>query len=136
MQELWIPWEKTQNVERYSFHKFGYEMGAEYLEPVITLNPIENKREQLKIVFDGFVGGYRLTTDKNNIQTRISHSGYDLTIFKNNFLFVIENSEYLAWLAEQCYHSWPSVKSTHYMILTDNAIIDVYSWSDPIVRKN
>ncbi|MCL4431218.1 MAG: hypothetical protein M1300_02740 [Epsilonproteobacteria bacterium] len=121
--------------KRYLFHSFGYHKIDDHTVPAVTLTDAKNPHERLQIIFEAIVGGYRLTFDKKVIETRIAQSEHDASYLSGNFVFIIENSEYLAWLAKQCYHCWPSVKKTHYMILTDNALIDVYSWADPLLKK-
>ncbi len=136
MKEVWIPWIKTNKMNDINqFESFDYELIEDYLAPTVTVSSSREHSKQIKLIFEGFVGGYRLIIDKQTIAMRIKKSGYDPNYLNENCVYIVENSEYLLWLSEQCYHSWNSVAQIHCMIITSTVIMDVYSWQEPVIKK-
>lgn len=81
----------------------------------------------------------------NHISYMISDEGDRLVIIdeiiksghKGTGFFYVNNSEYLKWLTEQKYNAFNyTEEATHYMIVTNNTIVDIISYDEPKVYKD
>lgn len=130
MQELWIPWEKFQNNGQKYFLETIQDRDREDENFTAFL---KSKTSALKIIFNEDMAS-QVTLDADSITTRLSNAGYDSTFFENKLLFVIQNSEYLAWLSELSCSIIDSPLNIHYMLVIQDALIDIIARAEPTLE--
>lgn len=130
--EKWVKWEPVENLAKVHFIEIVKD-GMSSL--VITFFEDRNQNKTFQLIFDETViayrnvdEGYRLTIYDKCIQD----DGKDL--YGNWTFFKAINSDYMQWLKEQTNMAFDFELSTHFVIYTVNAVVDVVAISEPIIK--
>lgn len=123
--------EKLKNIKNDGFCfknrllvNFRYSSGA--LQ--ITLSSTqENKIDEIDIVFD-WVHSFRVTDEGDLLKLQDELSGQMLT-----GIYVVEGSGYLSWFNNQSANIHDNDEIVHYLIVTNEDVIDVLSSVKPLI---
>jgi hypothetical protein len=133
MQEQWIKWEPIPHlasryiVESIIMRQKGWSL---------LLSPIDTTFPSVKVFFTGRVEAYRRTnlqemsaldSERKKLISSFAHG--------NSWaFFTVAYSSYLQWLSEESATLIERPGVAHYLILGENAIVDIVTVGRPIVK--
>lgn len=132
IKEQWTKWEPAENLAKAHFVETIID---EMDRLIITLFESYKQDKTFQLIFDNTViayrsvdEGYRLMTPDKCVQDNGANLWRGWTFFKAS------NSSYINWLQEQSDKEIDLNVVTHFVVFTENIIIDIVAINEPIIK--
>lgn len=127
MNDIWIPWNPHEWIQPH----YNFVQCNDFIKRFELLLTGPDNNQQVRIAFDSPIYMYRATYQPHIAAVSLSkdHPYYNRWTF-----FKVINSTYIDWLTEQSYETLETHQYTHFSWVTPQAVIDVISREEPIVR--
>jgi hypothetical protein len=132
MEERWVQWEPKKEFKG-KYHIDIISDSLDGFELLLTSKEDENKK--VKVLFGDVVDAYR-NTDGSFRQKTIYYldENYGTNFYTQWTFFKVLNSEYAQWLSAQSYKTFDFLQCIHFAIVTDDAVIDIVTNTEPQVE--
>lgn len=126
MTEKYTVWQSPVDLQSsYALNRIDDVVGGFY----VTLLDQNNDNIKIKIAFQNSIHAHQLFVDENIVNSRkLSLNNAD------SVFFTVQNSEYLKWLHEQSHEIWQNSVDLHFVIMTKDAIIDIFATEKPHIE--
>jgi len=129
--EQWIEWISQNDTSLPSYIKsiLSDDDGL----TIISLD--REKKNKVIIKFNGALYTYRYTAERCFLKTLDYLSkNYQSSFIHGTTLFKVKNSQYLDWFKKESYDVWNSEEFKHYVVYTQEDVIEVLSPYPPEIE--
>lgn len=133
MQEEWIKWEQTKHLEqKYQFNSLLYNEKESEWE--INLSEIGLSDKKIQIMVNEVMAARKYTGILMKIKIKILEKKYGAVFYQDWAFFVVKNSNFICYLSDRWQEDYESDELIHYVIITQDEIIDLICMNETIVK--